>query len=127
MKHQLLPAPAGLWCVYVHSPFAEDVAERSLEAEPVLFIEAEEVEDDEEEEPFAFMVYIPVIRYSSEYAITTPAALMYRLYWATSRGDALAQHVADANNLIPELTHDHSEGEPDVPRPMVRARPRSVN
>jgi hypothetical protein len=49
------------------------------------------------------------------------------IYWATSREDALAQHVADANNLIPELTHDHSEGEPDVPRPMVRARPRSVN
>ena len=45
MKRQLMKAPDGLWCVFIHAPFAEDFAERSLEAEPVLYIEAEEYVD----------------------------------------------------------------------------------
>ena len=45
--------------------------------------------------------------------LSIPDGGMYRLYWATSREEALAKHAADADNLIPELTHDHSAGVAD--------------
>jgi hypothetical protein len=131
MKHQLMKAPDGLWCVFIHAPFAEDLAERSLEAEPVLYIEVEEYVDpedlDDDGRPFEDVFYNPVILYSSQIGLSTPAGLMSRLYWATSPEDALAQHAADADNLIAELTHDHSGGDlPDAPRP-ARPRPRLVH
>jgi len=131
MKRQLMKAPDGLWCVFIHAPFAEDFAERSLEAEPVLYIEAEEYVDpedlDDDGEPFEDVVYSPVVLYSSRIGLSTPAGPMSRLYWATSREHALAKHAADTDNLIFELTHVHAGGNlPDLPRP-VRTRPRVVH
>ena len=131
MKRELMRAPEGLWCVFIHAPFAEDFAERSLEAEPVLYIEAEEVADpedlDDEGKPFEYVVYSPVILYSSEIGLSTPAGPMSRLYWATSREHALAKHAADTDNLTFELTHAHADSDlPDLPHP-VRTRPRVVH
>ena len=130
MKRQLVKAPDGLWCVFIHAPFARDFAERSLEAEPVLFIEAEEYVDPEELDedglPFEHVDYSPVILYSSQ-GLSTPEGPMSRLYWATSREHALARHAADTNNLTFELTHVHSDGDlPDLPYP-ARTRPRVVH
>jgi hypothetical protein len=131
MKRQLMKAPDGLWCVFIHAPFAEDFAERSLEAEPVLFIEAEEYVDpgdlDDDGQPFEDVIYSPVILYSSRIGLSTPAGPMSRLYWATSREHAFAMHAADTDNLVFELTHVHSEGDlPELPHP-VRPRPRVVH
>ncbi len=131
MKRQVMKAPDGLWCVFIHAPYARDFAERSLEAEPVLFIEAEEYVDpedlDEDGQPFEDTAYSPVILYSSRIGLSTPAGPMSRLYWATSREHALAKHAADTDNLEFELTHVHSEGDlPDLPYP-VRTRPRVVH
>jgi hypothetical protein len=117
--------------VFIHAPFAEDFAERSLEAEPVLYIEAEEVADpedlDDEGKPFEYVVYSPVILYSSDIGLSTPAGPMSRLYWATSREHALAKHAADTDNLTFELTDAHADSDlPDLPHP-VRTRPRVVH
>ncbi len=94
-------------------------------------IEAEEVADpedlDDEGQPYEYVVYSPVVLYSSDIGLSTPSDPMSRLYWATSREHALAKHAADTDNLIFELTHAHSEGNlPDVPHP-VRTRPRVVH
>ena len=97
----------------------------------MLYIEAEEYADpedlDDDGQPFEYVDYSPVILYSSQIGLSTPAGPMSRLYWATSREHALAKHAADTDNLIFELTHVHSEGDlPDLPRPE-RARPRVVH
>jgi hypothetical protein len=131
MKRQLMKAPDGLWCVFIRAPFAEDLAERSLEAEPVLYIEAEEYVDpedlDDDGQPFEYVEYGPVILYSPQIGLSTPAGPMSRLYWATSREHALAKHAADTDNLMFELTHVHSDRDlPELPHP-VRTRPRVVH
>jgi hypothetical protein len=85
------------------------------------------VPPDGQGQPYEYVVYSPVVLYSSDIGLSTPSGAMSRLYWATSREHALAKHAADTDNLIFELTHVHSEGDlPDVPHP-VRTRPRVVH